>query len=128
MYSFCSISGTIDATGVTVTLTGSFSSESARCMISRGMVAENSSVCRGRGNWLAIRRIGSIKPMSSIRSASSSTKMLTSFSVTIRCSIRSISRPGVATMMSTPRWIAFTWWCWLTPPKITACESPACRP
>ena len=41
------------------------------------IVAENSSVCRSRGSTLRMRRSGGRKPMSSMRSASSSVRIWT---------------------------------------------------
>jgi hypothetical protein len=62
----------------TDTRTGSRSSDSARCMISLGIVALKSSVWRGPlGSAAAMVRMGWMKPMSSMRSASSRTKTLT---------------------------------------------------
>ncbi len=68
--------------------------------------------------------------MSSIRSTSSRMKTSTSSRRTKPCCTRSSSRPGVATRISTPRSSALTWWCWLTPPKITVwseAEEPPVR-
>ena len=45
--------------------------------MSCGMVAENSSVCRSVGSFATILRMSWMKPMSSMRSASSSTKIST---------------------------------------------------
>ena len=67
------------------------------------MVAENSSVCRRAGSMPAMRRTSRTKPMSSMRSASSSTKASTWSSRRWPCPIRSSRRPGVATRRSTPR-------------------------
>ena len=60
-------------------------------------VAENSSVWRSRGVILTIRSTTGLKPMSSMRSASSRTSSSIWSSATARRSIRSSSRPGVAT-------------------------------
>src|ERR1700722_2883724 len=65
-------------------------------------VAENISVCRSLGSLATILRMSWIKPMSSMRSASSSTKNSTSPRRSALLCTRSSSRPGVATMMSTP--------------------------
>ena len=67
----------VDATGVTATRAGSRSICAARSAISRGMVAENSSVCRSFGSFATIVRMSWMKPMSSMRSASSSTSTST---------------------------------------------------
>ena len=63
-------------------------------------VAENSSVWRASGVSRTIRSTAGLKPMSSIRSASSRTSASIWSRRTARRSSRSISRPGVATMMS----------------------------
>ena len=41
---------------------------------------------------------------------------------------RSSRRPGVAMRISTPAFSAFTWWCWLTPPKMTVERKASLRP
>ena len=69
----------------------------AHLALQRG--AENSSVWRSRAHILTILSTTGRKPMSSIRSASSSTSSLIRLSDTSRRSIRSSSRPGVATRM-----------------------------
>ncbi len=51
-----------------------------RRWISPGMVAEKNSVCRVNGKSLQIRSISGMKPMSSMRSASS----ITSISIPVR--------------------------------------------
>ena len=82
--------------------------------ISFGNVAENISVCRppppsatapdaGIPSCWTIRRICGSKPMSSMRSASSSTRNLILVSEILPRSIRSHSRPGVATRSAQPR-------------------------
>ena len=79
----------------------------ACAIISAGMVAEKSSVCRlsAGGSAATMRRTSGQKPMSIIRSASSRTRIsipskLKPFTPPVR--MWSISRPGVATTMSTP--------------------------
>ena len=76
------------------TATGSRRIVSASLAISRGMVAENSSVCRCAGSVAMMRRTSWMKPMSSMRSASSSTKTSSRSSWTVPWPIRSSSRPG----------------------------------
>ncbi len=72
-------------------------------------VAENNSVWRSAGRRLMMVSISSMKPMSSMRSASSSTSVCTVLSLT-RPEFRwSIRRPGVATSTSTRRDSAFNW-------------------
>ena len=64
-------------------------------------VAVKSMVWRSEGHVATIDRIWGSKPMSSMRSASSSTRISSSLRSTLRASMRSLSRPGVAT--TTPR-------------------------
>ncbi len=66
-------------------------------MTSREMVAENMPRFFRWGILSRSRVTSWMKPMSSIRSASSSTTVDTSFSTTVRRFIWSESRPGVAT-------------------------------
>ena len=73
------------------------------CMTLRSSVAEKSSVWREEGVAATIFFMVGQKPMSSMRSASSSTRISTSRSFTSPRSMRSWRRPGVATRMSTPR-------------------------
>ncbi len=103
---FCSIFSTGLADGVIEMRTGFFSRLFASDAISFGMVAENSRVWRFAGRYLMMRLTSGKKPMSSMRSASSSTKHSTLFSLTMFCPIRSHRRPGVAIRISAPRWIA----------------------
>ena len=84
------------------TNSGSRNTHAARRSISGGNVAEKRRVCRSVEIFSTIRRTSGRKPMSSIRSTSSSTRILTVFKEVARCSIRSSRRPGVATRMSTP--------------------------
>ena len=114
---------TVVDSGVTETLTGFESSCEARRSISVGMVAEKSMVRRRAGIAAAMRRIGSMKPMSSMRSASSRTKHSIAERSTSPCPIRSRRRPCVATRMSTPREIAATCGPCPTPPKTTVPRS-----
>ena len=66
------------------------------------MVAEKHRVCRFAGSTDKIRRMAGRNPMSSMRSASSSTRMLTwRRSANLRF-IRSCKRPGVAITSSEP--------------------------
>ena len=68
---------TVLATGVTCTRAGSRSSVSARLRISFGMVALNIRLCRPAGSFATILRMSLMNPMSSMRSASSSTSTST---------------------------------------------------
>ena len=65
---------TVEDAGVTSTFSGSVSIELAKVSISGGIVAEKKSVCRFAGRSFSMRLMSWIKPMSSIRSASSKTK------------------------------------------------------
>ena len=66
-------------------------------MTSREMVAENMPRFWRLGILSRMRVTSWMKPMSSMRSASSSTTVLTAFSTTVRRFIWSLRRPGVAT-------------------------------
>ena len=74
----CSTISAVDATGVTATSTGSCSSDIESARMLGGIVAENSSVWRFFGTCAAMRLTSWMKPMSSMRSASSSTNTFTS--------------------------------------------------
>ena len=67
------------------------------------MVAENSSVWRVAGVAATMRLTEGQNPMSSMRSASSSTSACTSPRRTASWSMRSMRRPGVAMSTSVPR-------------------------
>ena len=108
-YTLCSMASTGEEMGSTATRAGSWSREFTRSPISGGMVAEKNRVCFCRGSHFKIFFTSWIKPMSSIRSASSRTKTSRSSRLTKPWSWRSISRPGVAMRMSTPRRRASTW-------------------
>ena len=116
---------TVVACGVTATRTGSLRNPSASAATSGGMVAEKSADCRRGCSLATIFRTGWMKPMSSMRSASSSTTKRVSSSRTARSSMRSISRPGVATATSTPRASARTWALRDMPPSTSTVESRA---
>ena len=75
---------------------------SARRRTHSGIVALNSSVWRCAGHCRRIRSTSGAKPMSSMRSASSSTQMRTFARVRERRWMWSPSRPGVATTMCAP--------------------------
>mmetsp|Transcript_3344 Transcript_3344/g.8286 ORF Transcript_3344/g.8286 Transcript_3344/m.8286 type:complete len:223 (+) Transcript_3344:916-1584(+) len=83
---------------------------------SLGHVALHSSVCLSGRIWLTIFFIWGSKPMSSMRSASSSTRKDTCESLHEPSFTRSSSRPGVATTISTPTLSALTWCDLGTPP------------
>ncbi len=78
-------------------------------------VAEKATVWRSWGIFATIRSTGSLKPMSSMRSASSRTRMRNFFRLTAPRSITPSRRPGVATMMCALA--ALVAWAWMpTPP------------
>mmetsp|Transcript_73289 Transcript_73289/g.129197 ORF Transcript_73289/g.129197 Transcript_73289/m.129197 type:complete len:227 (+) Transcript_73289:334-1014(+) len=86
----------------TFTITCLTSAVSANFCTLRGIVAENRSVCRWYLKKSKIWRTSSSNPMSTMRSASSSTRYL-QLSRLMRFFVRkSISRPGVATTAWTP--------------------------
>ena len=85
-------------------------------VISGGMVAEKNRVWRFGGVSLKMRSMSGMKPMSSIRSASSTTISSTPFSIILPRSNRSSRRPGVAISTSTPLFSAATWSPIDTPP------------
>ncbi len=75
---------------------------------------------------LAMRLTSLMKPMSSMRSASSSTSQRVSERLMSLSRRGRSARPGVATRMSTPGAIFFTWLERDTPPSTSAVET--CRP
>lgn len=83
---------------------------------SLGQVAVYISVCLCGGISFTILRIWGSKPMSSIRSASSSTRRETCLKSILFISRMSLSRPGVATTISVPRSSSFNWWTLGAPP------------
>src|SRR5205814_2220823 len=70
--------------------------------ISLGMVAEKNSVCRLTGMWRRILWTSGRNPMSSMRSASSSTRTSRPEKSPCRCWMWSSSRPGVAMITLAP--------------------------
>ncbi len=92
------------------------------------MVAENNKICFCLGHKLSICFISSINPISSMRSASSSTKISTWLKSTISCLCKSISLPGVATKISTPLVRTSIWGSMDVPPKITVALKLVCLP
>ena len=98
---------------------GAFSSLSARALISSLKVALNSRLCFFTGMMASTFLMSCTKPMSSMRSASSSTKISTWLRSSVRCWAWSSRRPGVATRMSTPRRSLSTCGDMPTPPNMT---------
>ena len=94
--------------------------------IGPGIVAEKNSVCRRGGRCFSTRRMSGRKPMSSIRSASSSTSTSRPDSAAYGCLKWSSSRPGVAMMTSTPLRKACSCGPIPTPPKTAAPDSGVC--
>ena len=112
----CSAVGLRRATSISA---GSFSRRSASSLISSLKVAENSRLCFFCGSTASTFLMSWMKPMSSMRSASSSTKISTWRQVERALLWWSSRRPGVATRMSTPRRSLSICGCMPTPPKIT---------
>ena len=94
--------------------------------ISGAMVAEKNSVCRVKGVSWKIRSMSGMKPMSSIRSASSTTMICTPVSSSLPRSKWSRRRPGVAISTSTPRSISLSCSPKDTPPISSALVSLVC--
>mmetsp|Transcript_13471 Transcript_13471/g.32987 ORF Transcript_13471/g.32987 Transcript_13471/m.32987 type:complete len:266 (-) Transcript_13471:842-1639(-) len=115
-------------TAPTLTVTGWLRYACASASISRGMVAENSSVWWRCGRRAMTSLICGSKPMSSMRSASSSTRYVTSDSTHTPSFIRSSSRPGVPTTISTPRRSASTCSFLGTPPYTHTERTPHLAP
>ena len=94
--------------------------------ISGAMVAEKNSVWRVKGVRPKMRSISGIKPISSIRSASSTTMTLTSDRISLPRSKWSSRRPGVAISTSTPLSISASCSLKDTPPISRALVSFTC--
>ena len=116
----CSTVGAARFSGVACSCTGCCNSPVASLLISVEKVAENSRFCRLGGIKARILWISRMKPISSMRSASSSTRISTRSSRRARCCCRSISLPGVATRMSVPRCRRIIWGLIFTPPNTTS--------
>ena len=125
---FCAISSAVWLRRATSISTGAFSSRSAIALISSLKVAEKSRLCFFCGSTASTFLMSWMKPMSSMRSASSRTKISTCERSSVRWPWWSSSRPGVATRMSTPRRSLSICGCMPTPPNITMLESLACLP
>ena len=97
------------------------------CLVSRvisgGMVAEKNRVCFLTGVSLKMRSRSGMKPMSSMRSASSTTMICTPVISSLPRSKWSSRRPGVAISTSTPRSSFSSWSAKETPPISSAQES-----
>ena len=93
--------------------------------ISGLIVAENSNVLRSCGTSARMALMLSVNPMLSISSASSITTFCMVASDTVFRSIRSINRPGVATMICTPCFRARIWLSMDEPPYTGNTRRPA---
>ena len=100
--STCVTSSAAALRAATCTSAGSRSSVLIRLRISSGKVAENSRFCRCTGRSAMMRLMSGRNPMSSMRSASSSTRIETWLNMTVLFCTWSSRRPGVATRTSTP--------------------------
>mmetsp|Transcript_88103 Transcript_88103/g.196992 ORF Transcript_88103/g.196992 Transcript_88103/m.196992 type:complete len:224 (-) Transcript_88103:432-1103(-) len=96
----------------------------AKSWTSFGQVAEKKSMCLSVRMADAILVTSSWKPQSNILSASSSTKYVTRSKETSLFCMRSISRPGVATRMWTPRHKFLTCSDFCLPPYTTDAQMP----
>ena len=93
--------------------------------ISGLMVAEKRSVLRSWGTSARIALILSVNPIFNISSASSITTLLMVDSETVLRSIKSSKRPGVATMICTPRFKLRIWLSIDDPPYTGSTFSPS---
>ena len=115
----CSTLALVVFCAATSTISGVCIKSCASLRIGGEKVAEKSRVCRCLGNICMILRISSMKPISSIRSASSSTTISTLFKLMFFCLTWSSSRPTVATTISQPARKSAVCLSILTPPKRT---------
>ena len=104
----------------TVMVLGFCRNASDRRRISGAMVAEKNSVCRVFGSRETMRSTSGMKPISSMRSASSITSTRQSVSSRPPRSNKSSSRPGVAISTSTPFISTSRWSFRLSPPISSA--------
>ena len=106
---FCVTVSAVEEARATSTRAGLCRNVSTRRWISGGMVAEKNRVWRVKGMSLQMRSMSGMKPMSSMRSASSMTRMSTPCSSSLPRSVWSSRRPGVAISTSTPRSSFLSW-------------------
>ncbi|MNS84626.1 hypothetical protein D3C72_1184590 [compost metagenome] len=116
---FCLITSTVELRRATSIMAGLFSKPSARALISSENVAENSRFWRFGGSTASTFLMSRMKPMSSMRSASSRIRISTFDRSTVPWPMWSSKRPGVATRMSTPCLSCLICGLMPTPPKIT---------
>ncbi len=121
---YCSTVSAVSPLAAICTMAGSFSIASTWESTPASMVAENSSVWRVAGVASTMRRTEGRKPMSSMRSASSSTRICTWERSTAFWFMRSMRRPGVAMSTSTPRASRSIWGSIFTPPTTLATRRP----
>mmetsp|Transcript_1230 Transcript_1230/g.3417 ORF Transcript_1230/g.3417 Transcript_1230/m.3417 type:complete len:246 (+) Transcript_1230:1297-2034(+) len=115
----CSMFSCVSVCEATSMRWGSFSSCCARRPTWPAKVALNITVCLVPGVWLVTTLMSSMKPMSSMRSASSSTSISTLLSTHLPLARWSSRRPGVAISTSTPALSAAVCGFMSTPPKTT---------
>ena len=120
-----SISVTGDCAESASWVTGCWRNCLTRTLTPLSRVAEKSSRWPCFGVAARSRRTAGRKPRSAMWSASSSTVTSTAPRSQWPCWMRSSSRPGQATTMSTPRRSPCTCGCWPTPPKTVRVVSPA---
>ncbi len=122
-WTFCAMVSAVALRRATSISAGRLSRRSARALISSLKVALNSRLCFCAGTMASTFLMSWMKPMSSMRSASSSTKICTWLRSSVPCWWWSSRRPGVATRMSTPWRRRSICGCMPTPPNITMLES-----
>ena len=119
----CTMVRAVVAGGATSTRSGDFRKRATRRWISPGIVAEKNNVCRIGGSSEHMRSMSGMKPMSSIRSASSMTRISMPVSSSLPRWKWSRSRPGVAMTTSAPRSSFLSWSSKETPPISNATVS-----
>ncbi len=117
-----------DDSRLTVISLGACKKASASLRMAGAIVAEKNRVCRLSGSRLTIFSISGINPISSIRSASSITRIRVWVKSNPPRSNRSSRRPGVAISTSTPRFSTSFWSAMLSPPISRAWVSLRCLP
>src|SRR3989338_8618763 len=104
-----------------VTEKGSFTKALSISLTLGGIVAEKNKDCLIVGNWEIKKLMSWIKPISTIKSTSSSTKIEKSSSIKTSLLIKSLSLPGVPT--TTWGFLLISWIClYILAPPITKQE------
>mmetsp|Transcript_62292 Transcript_62292/g.197274 ORF Transcript_62292/g.197274 Transcript_62292/m.197274 type:complete len:234 (-) Transcript_62292:400-1101(-) len=116
----CLMSSLASPVTPTVTRTGLERASLAMRWILLGIVALKRRVCRSGRIWPTIDRTCGSKPMSNMRSHSSSTRKVVRLMVMVLFFIQSMSRPGVHTTTSTPALSSLYWSCLFMPPNTPA--------